>query len=467
MAKFKRGAIRGIQSHVRRERPPRTNPDVDPSRSGLNYSLLGGGGSMAERAEEAVRELAPGARIRSDSTWMCGFIVSSDRAFFDGLEPEGRRAYFEDALEFLKGRYGAGRLIEAAVHMDEATPHMHALMVPVTADGRLSAKSLFDRGELKRLQTDFAAEVGAKRGLLRGIEGSGARHVKEIRFKAEKAEAALAEASKALEAKEAAARALDAAMAEKAASLGAAIAEREGKAASLDASIAEREKRAASLGASIAEKEKRAGALDASIAERERASKAMAAMIASSEERLARLSPLLKEREAAAAALGAEIERKSKEAESLAAEALRAEKALAEIKAKLRGARIDAWTIGGFKEPKDRKPGITGKVSLDPGEYRRLARAAAIGESLGRVKERLEGMLEEAGRLNENAGKLGMGAAFERADLKEIEKAFFLLPPETRRSLLADSGGRPELAGAPPPPLPKRRRGHDRGELEL
>ena len=40
MQKFSRGSVRGIQSHNQREKPPKTNPDVDLSRSGENYDLL-------------------------------------------------------------------------------------------------------------------------------------------------------------------------------------------------------------------------------------------------------------------------------------------------------------------------------------------------------------------------------------------------------------------------------------------
>ncbi len=85
--------------------------------------------------------------------------------------------------------------------MDEATPHMHLGLVPVTKDGRLSAKSIFTKVELQALQTAFAEQVGAKYGLERGTEGSEATHLSEERFKLkmaqDKAEEAKREAEKA------------------------------------------------------------------------------------------------------------------------------------------------------------------------------------------------------------------------------------------------------------------------------
>ncbi len=39
MDKFKKEAVRGIQSHNRRERESRSNPDIDYGRSAGNYEL--------------------------------------------------------------------------------------------------------------------------------------------------------------------------------------------------------------------------------------------------------------------------------------------------------------------------------------------------------------------------------------------------------------------------------------------
>lgn len=37
------------------------------------------------------------------------------------------------------------------VHMDEKTPHMHFLHIPITREGRLSAKTIYTRESLKKL----------------------------------------------------------------------------------------------------------------------------------------------------------------------------------------------------------------------------------------------------------------------------------------------------------------------------
>ena len=62
--------------------------------------------------------------------------------FFKGKKlPEVRR-FFEEALRFFEQYQSRETIISAVVHMDEKTPHMHLSFVPLTADGRLSAKEI-------------------------------------------------------------------------------------------------------------------------------------------------------------------------------------------------------------------------------------------------------------------------------------------------------------------------------------
>ena len=70
--------------------------------------------------------------------------------------------------------------------MDETTPHMHLNLMPITSDGRLCSKQLFDKPQLQKLQTDFYEEVGKKYGLMRGKEGSQRKHLSTAEFKAKK-----------------------------------------------------------------------------------------------------------------------------------------------------------------------------------------------------------------------------------------------------------------------------------------
>ncbi|WP_249652553.1 plasmid recombination protein, partial [Lysinibacillus sp. D4A1_S13] len=59
------------------------------------------------------------------------------------------------SLDFIQKRYGKHNTLYAMVPMDEATPHMHIGVMPITEDNRLSAKDMFTRKELIYLQQDF------------------------------------------------------------------------------------------------------------------------------------------------------------------------------------------------------------------------------------------------------------------------------------------------------------------------
>jgi hypothetical protein len=143
MDKFKKEAVRGIQSHNRRERESHSNPDIDYERSAGNYELHDHAAENYTGAvQKRIDDLLLVKAVRKDAVHMCGLIVSSDSDFFKKLSPEDTRRFFEESKAFLTEFVGAENVISAMVHMDEKTPHMHFLHVPVTPEGRLSAKTI-------------------------------------------------------------------------------------------------------------------------------------------------------------------------------------------------------------------------------------------------------------------------------------------------------------------------------------
>ena len=188
MDKFKKDAIRGIQSHNRRECESHSNPDIDYSRSVGNYDLCGNTSSKyAEAIQNRIDDLLMVKTVRKDAVHMCGLIVSSDKEFFDKLNADETRRFFEEAAAYLTDFVGRENVISAMVHMDEKTPHMHFLHVPVTPDGRLSANSIYTRASLKKLQTELPGYL-QRRGfeIQRGVEqkpGSAKKHLDTREFK--------------------------------------------------------------------------------------------------------------------------------------------------------------------------------------------------------------------------------------------------------------------------------------------
>ena len=87
------------------------------------------------------------------------FIVPlrfTNAKFFKDKTNREFRAYFAYALKFLEGRQRPDTFLSAVVHMDEKTPHLHLCFVPLTTDGRLSAKEIIgNRKNLVKWQDEF------------------------------------------------------------------------------------------------------------------------------------------------------------------------------------------------------------------------------------------------------------------------------------------------------------------------
>lgn len=187
MMKIKSGAVGGIQSHNNREHEPKTNPDVDTSRSEDNYDLISCDNYKRSIKEKLSNLVESSRAVRKDAVVVCNFIVTSDNETMNALGADRQREFFQDSVKWFSDRYGADRVLNATVHMDETTPHLHIGVMPITQDGRLSAKAIFTKTEMKAIQTEFARDVGEKYGLERGVEGSERTHLSEARFKEQKA----------------------------------------------------------------------------------------------------------------------------------------------------------------------------------------------------------------------------------------------------------------------------------------
>ena len=187
MEKYKRGDIVGIERENERDEKYKStrNPQIDKSRTHLNYHTLPHEKKYLAFIDERIKQLSPKRKIKDDAVLITSFILGSDKEFFDGISPEAQKRFFDDCTEFFAERYGKENVVSAVVHLDESTPHLHFNLLPVTG-GRLCAKELFDRAALRELQTNFYEIVGKKYGLKRGKEGSTAKHLDTVAFKTKK-----------------------------------------------------------------------------------------------------------------------------------------------------------------------------------------------------------------------------------------------------------------------------------------
>lgn len=197
--KFKKNDVRGIQSHDNRERKSHSNPDIDPTKSELNFSLIK---CQNQNFSDSINKNLEGINltkaVRKDAVVMVQCLVTSDHDFFKNIpEPDKQRKFFEQSLAFIADRYGRENIISATVHLDEKTPHMHVNFTPIK-NQKLSAKSIFNRTEFRNLHSDFYHSVGQKWGLERGeSREEKRRHLDTAAFKIETSRVELEQAKQA------------------------------------------------------------------------------------------------------------------------------------------------------------------------------------------------------------------------------------------------------------------------------
>lgn len=190
-----RGGVKGIAGHNSRM-PGHESEHIDPERTHLNFYLRGD-----NQIEAALRDaiqgvpMARGCKDKSKENVACEMVMSASPEFFESGGDV--QAWAKKSLEWIDREF-PGRCISFTVHMDEETPHAHAVLKvdvekarinPVTKELMQSKKVLsysdnfVDRKEiltkariegrshidtkLGRLQTSYAeamAPFGLKRG---------------------------------------------------------------------------------------------------------------------------------------------------------------------------------------------------------------------------------------------------------------------------------------------------------------
>ena len=139
---------------------------------------------------KATKAVIGDQNIRKNAVLAVEMLLSASPEYFrpgegekaGGYDPARAWEWAETSAQWLQERYG-DRVIKAVMHLDEATPHMHATIVPLDDKGKLNCRALFGgtRHTLTELQTDYAKAV-EKLGIERGLQGSRATHQEVAKF---------------------------------------------------------------------------------------------------------------------------------------------------------------------------------------------------------------------------------------------------------------------------------------------
>lgn len=166
VAKYQAGALGNMCGHYDRWNgdlsKAQGRKNIDPTLSHLNYNLAPPRSSQIEFINQRISELELKKSPRKDAVRMCDCVITAPK----NLEKNQHRKFFRAAYRALSERYGAENVISSWVHLDEpnAQPHMHFAWVPVTKDGRLSAKTVVNRNDLRTLHRDLQTQISKKFG---------------------------------------------------------------------------------------------------------------------------------------------------------------------------------------------------------------------------------------------------------------------------------------------------------------
>ena len=131
--KLTRAQAMGAYKHNERKTRNHSNKNIDRTKTELNYYLKKNELSYIKEFDKIKEKYDLKGQIRSNSNIMCEMVFTSDQKFFDKIGYEENKRYFEESYKFICEYKNLGKqnIISAVVHMDEDTPHMHLLFIPV------------------------------------------------------------------------------------------------------------------------------------------------------------------------------------------------------------------------------------------------------------------------------------------------------------------------------------------------
>lgn len=163
------GSVAGALQHCYRERE---TPNADADRTPENEHRAA---TSTDEAMGELRRMLPEKR-RKDAVLAVEYVMTASPEWWKQATPQQQAEFFRRSEQWIAQKYGGDRIVTSTIHRDEATPHLSVFVVPLTRDGRLSAKEFIgSRHRMRADQTSYAEAVRSL-GLERGIEGSRATH---------------------------------------------------------------------------------------------------------------------------------------------------------------------------------------------------------------------------------------------------------------------------------------------------
>ncbi len=131
--KYKRENLKGIFRHNERRNKNYSNKNIDKEKTYLNYSLKEAQFSYEKEFDRIRKKYNLKGQVKTVSNIACEYIITSDKEFFESIGEQETKRYFETAYKFVCQYKDLGEqyILSANVHMDEETPHLHLVFIPV------------------------------------------------------------------------------------------------------------------------------------------------------------------------------------------------------------------------------------------------------------------------------------------------------------------------------------------------
>lgn len=160
------GIVLAASRHNRREIQEELGSEshIDSSRIHLNYTLHGPATARAVADTAKERITAAGiVKLRKNCAYAIEIVYSLPAVFSGDV-----RGFFAACLDWSVLQFGgASNLLSFDVHMDEAVPHAHALILPLLGGRMRASDMLGNRSTVASRQDSFHKDVAARFGLTR------------------------------------------------------------------------------------------------------------------------------------------------------------------------------------------------------------------------------------------------------------------------------------------------------------
>ncbi len=132
-ANYKKDNLAGLYKHNERKNTNYSNKDINKNNSIKNYSIKQCNTTYSKALNTLINENNLKCRITSYTNLVCEFIITSNKEFFETIGEEETKRYFQTAYNFVSSYKNLGEkyILSAKVHLDENTPHLHLVFVPV------------------------------------------------------------------------------------------------------------------------------------------------------------------------------------------------------------------------------------------------------------------------------------------------------------------------------------------------